>query len=111
MEELRYIEFDKFLNNELTETEKKSFKKRLQSDEDFKQEFEIYKALETSLASKFKNEEAEKELRNTLSQLGSKHIKEEPVKKETKVISLFNYRKLLVAASIALLIGFFIFKN
>jgi tetratricopeptide (TPR) repeat protein len=115
MEELRYIEFDKFLNNELTDTELKAFEEKLQSDADFKQEFEIYKALETSLSSKYENEEAEKELRNTLSQLGSKYItdktKTKTKAKETKVISLFNYRKLLVAASIALLIGFFIFKN
>lgn len=111
MEELKYIEFDKFLNNELTETEKISFEERLNSDADFKQEFEIYKALETSLSSKFKNEEEEKELRNTLTQLGSRYIKEETVKKETKVISLKRYRNLMVAASIALLIGFFIFKN
>tara|TARA_R110001583_G_scaffold52804_1_gene163532 strand:- start:960 stop:1706 length:747 start_codon:yes stop_codon:yes gene_type:complete len=114
MEELRYIEFDKFLNNELTKTEKISFEERLQSDDDFKQKFEIYKALETSLSSKYENEEAEKELRNTLSQLGTKFIKEENTKtktKETKVISLMRYRKLMVAASIALLIGFFLFKN
>ncbi len=118
MEELKYIEFDKFLNNELTETEKTAFEERLNSDADLKQEFEIYKALETSLASKFENEETEKELRNTLTHLGSKYINDKTetetktiTKTKTKVISLFNYKKLLVAASIALLIGFFIFKN
>jgi tetratricopeptide (TPR) repeat protein len=111
MEELRYREFENYLNNELSETEKISFEKRLKSDTDFKQEFEIYKALETSLSSKFENEEAETALRNTLSELGSKYIKEDKIKKETKVISLMRYRKLMVAASIALLIGFFIFRN
>ena len=131
MEELKYIEFENYLKNELSETDKIAFEKRLHSDEDFKKEFEIYKALESSLSSKFENEEAETALRNTLTNLGSKYIKENlsqtetktktetgtktltetKTKTETKVIPLFNYKKLLVAASIALLIGFFIFKN
>ena len=112
MEELRYIEFESYLKNELTEIEKIAFEEKLQSDADFKQEFEIYKALETSLSSKFKNEESEQELRKTLTSLGAQFIKEEvTTKKKTKLISLFNYKKLMVAASIALLISFFIFKN
>ncbi|WP_111706873.1 tetratricopeptide repeat protein [Lutibacter citreus] len=109
MEELRYIEFDNYLNNELVGEELTSFEKRLQSDADFKQEFEIYKSLNSSLSSKFENEKDEQALRQTLNDLGSKYIK--TTKKETKVIPLFNYKKLLVAASIALLIGFFVFKN
>ena len=112
MEELRYIEFESYLKNELTEIEKIAFEEKLQSDADFKQEFEIYKALETSLSSKFKNEESEQELRKTLTNLGTQFIKEEvSTKKKSKVISLFNYKKLMVAASIAILISFFIFKN
>ena len=112
MEELKYITFENYLKNELTETERIAFETKLQSDADFKQEFEIYKALDTSLSSKFKNEASEQELRTTLTNLGNQFIKEEKLtKKKSKVISLFNYKKLLVAASIALLIGFFIFKN
>ena len=112
MKEDNYIAFDKYLTKELTDTELKSFEDRLLADSDFSQDFEIYKALETSLTSKFENEEQEKALRNTLSGLGEKFI--EPTntaKKETKVISLFRYRNLMVAASIALLVGFFLFNN
>ncbi len=112
MEENNYILFDNYLNKELSASELISFEEKLQSHADFKQEFEIYKALETSLASKFKNEEAEKELRNTISKLGSKYIKsEKSTKNKGKLISLFNYKKLMVAASIALIIGFFLFNN
>jgi hypothetical protein len=112
MDESKYILFDKYLNNELADVELKSFEEQLLSNEDFKQEFEIYKALETSLASKFENEEDEIALRKTLQNLGNQHIKEnETAKKETTVISLFNYKKLLVAASIAILIGLFVFNN
>lgn len=111
MEELKYIEFENYLKNELSVTEKKAFEAKLQSDADFKQEFEIYKSLETSLSSKFTNEEGEQELRKTLTNLGNQFIKEEAPQKKAKVISLLNYKKLMVAASIALLIGFFIFKN
>lgn len=112
MKEDNYIAFDKYLTKELTDTELKSFEDRLLADSDFSQDFEIYKALESSLASKFENEEQEKALRNTLSDLGEKFIKQSnTAKKETKVISLFRYRNLMVAASIALLVGFFLFNN
>ena len=111
MEDVRYITFEKYLNKELSKEEVLNFEEQLTTDADFKQEFEIYKALETSLASKFENEEAETTLRSTLANLGSEYIKDESVKKKTKVISLFNYKKLLVAASIAVLIGLFVFNN
>lgn len=111
MEDTTYIAFDKYLNNELSKEELISFEKKLETDSEFQQEFEIYKALNSSLSSTIENEAAEAELRNTLTDLGEKFIKEEPPKKETKVIPLMNYRKLMVAASIALLIGFFIFKD
>jgi len=106
MKEETYILFDKYLNNELSSIELKSFIKQLNTDVNFKEEFEIYKSLEKSLSSKFENEEATKDLKATLSNLGNQYIK-----KETKVRSLLRYRPILVAASIALLIGFFLFNN
>lgn len=112
MQKERYIRFDRYLNNELSEEELKSFEEQLKSDADFKEDFEVYCALESSLGSKFENEEEVLALRKTLSDLGSQHIKQgDNNKKETKVISLFRYRNLMVAASIALLIGFFLFNN
>ncbi|WP_457610082.1 tetratricopeptide repeat protein [Lutibacter sp.] len=112
MKEEKYIVFDKYLTNELTQEALTSFEEKLQSDANFKQEFEIYKALNSSLSSKFENEEEEKKLRDTLSNLGKTYLTEEKAnKKKGKVISLINYKQLMVAASIALLIGFFIFKD
>ena len=112
MEESRYILFENYLYNELNATEKTAFESQLQTDVDFLQEFEIYKNLEASLSSKFNNEKEELDLRATLTNLGNEYVKEEEVaKKETKVISLFNYKSLMVAASIALLIGFFLMKD
>ncbi|MFK5957589.1 MAG: hypothetical protein QM495_01835 [Lutibacter sp.] len=106
-----YITFDKYLAKELTTVELKSFEDKLKSNADFKQEFEIYKNLETSLKSKF-NTEKELALRKTLSNLGSEYIKEKKSnKKKGKLISLINYKQLMVAASVALLIGFFLFNN
>jgi tetratricopeptide (TPR) repeat protein len=112
MQKERYIRFDRYLNNELPEEELKSFEEQLKSDIDFKEDFKVYCALESSFVSKFENREEVLALRKTLSDLGSQHIKQgENNKKETKVISLFRYRNLMVAASIALLIGFFLFNN
>jgi tetratricopeptide (TPR) repeat protein len=106
-----YILFDKYLTKELTKTELHSFEERLQLDSDFKQEFEIYKSLETSLNSKF-NTEDELALRKTLSNLGSEFIHEEKAtKKKGTLISFINYKQFMVAASIALLVGFFLFNN
>ena len=106
MKEDIYITFGKYLNNELSETEFKSFEERLKTDSEFQEDFNIYKALESSLSSKYQNEEATKELRTSLSDLGNQFIK-----KETKVLPLIRYKTLMVAASIALLIGFFLFNN
>ncbi|WP_456376904.1 tetratricopeptide repeat protein [Lutibacter sp.] len=108
-----YIIFDKYLAQELTNSELKSFENKLKLDTNFKQEFEIYKALETSLSSKFKNEAEEIALRKTLSNLGSKYInsKDSSTKKKGTLISMINYKQLMVAASIALLVGLFLFNN
>lgn len=112
MQKERYIRFDRYLNNELSEEELKFFEEQLKSDTDFKEDFDIYVALESSLISKFENEEEALALRKTLTDLGTQFIKKGGNnKKETKVISLFRYKNLMVAASIALLIGFFLFKN
>ena len=111
MEEKKYILFDKYLNNELTAEEKISFEATLKNDLGFKGEFDIYTEIEQSLASKFENEEKELELRETLTSLGKEFVTEskKEIKGEPKVIPLFRYRKLMVAASIALLIGIFVF--
>lgn len=112
MDDLRYTLFDKYLNNELTDVELQSFNNTLQTDEDFKQEFEIYKALDTSFASKFENEHAEVELKKTLQQLGNQYIADSNISApKPRVIHFLNYKKLMVAASIAILIGFFVFNN
>ena len=108
MKEDRYILFEKYLSNELTKDELSYFNLELQTNIDFKQEFEIYKNLNSSLSSKFENEEKETELRATLTLLGKEFNKEE---KKGKVITLKRLRPLMVAASIALLIGFFLFNN
>ncbi|SDX99252.1 hypothetical protein SAMN05444411_11371 [Lutibacter oricola] len=108
MKEDNYILFEKYLSNELTTEELDYFDLELSTNTYFKQEFEIYKSLNESLSSKFENEENETELRSTLTNLGKEFIKEE---KKGKVISIKRLRPLMVAASIALLVGFFLFNN
>jgi hypothetical protein len=109
MEEKKYILFDKYLNNELTAEEKNSFEEELSTDLNLKNEFDLYTEVEHSLGTKFENAKQEAALKETLTSLGNKYIqaKTEP---KSKVIPLFKYRKLMVAASIALLIGFFVFN-
>ncbi|WP_457617086.1 tetratricopeptide repeat protein [Lutibacter sp.] len=106
MNDSNYIEFENYISNELSSEEKKHFEEKLNTNADLKEEFEIYKALNTSLSSKFSNEEEEQNLRKTLTKLGNKHIA-----KKGKVIELKTYKNLMIAASIAIIVGLFVFNN
>jgi predicted Zn-dependent protease len=110
MKEKQYLTFEKYIDQELNKEEKNAFEAKLNSDSELQKEFEIYKSLNSSLDTKFKNEESEIALRKTLNNLGAKFIKQNKAKKQ-KIISLFNYKSIMIAASIALLISLFIFKN
>ncbi len=103
MDERDYINFEKYLNGELNGEELRDFEDRLQTDEEFATEMELYKEVEHTISSRTVNREEKNRLSNTLNGLGQEYILASAPQKK-KVISLFNYKPWMVAASIAVII-------
>ncbi|AXT57680.1 hypothetical protein J8L88_21600 [Aquimarina sp. MMG015] len=86
---------DKYLQSELTPVEKDQFDNLLENDTTFRKDVEFLKDL--NLVAGVEDRDG---LRNSLAGFEAKIEA-----KETKVIPLFNYKKLLVAASILLVVA------
>jgi anti-sigma-K factor RskA len=88
------------------------FEKKLQEDADFAKEVKLYDEIEKSLAHRVSHQDEEKQLRANLTRISKEQISTKRTSKViSKVISLMHYKKLFAAASIAILIGFFIYQN
>jgi len=86
---------DKYLHSELTPTEQEEFDQLLEQDHTFKEDVALLKDLKMASGA-----EDRAQLRKSMAGFEAKITA-----KETKVISLFNYKKLLVAASIVFVIA------
>ncbi|WP_269240863.1 tetratricopeptide repeat protein [Flavobacterium limnophilum] len=106
MNEKRYILFENYLSNELSAEEKISFEKQLSEDIEFASAFEIFKELNQHLANKFGNEKDLKAFKKKLKSISKEHFKS----KKTKVVA-FKPWQYAIAASIAILVGLFVFQN
>lgn len=112
MEEKDYILFESYLSEELSEDEKATFELRLAEESSFKEAFYTYKELSTFLENKFENEADEKAFEANLKNISEKHFSNnEANNKETSKPKVFNFYKYAIAASVALLIGFFTFQQ
>ena len=105
MDEKLLTQFEAYLNQEMSKAQQAAFDAKLATDADFKADFELYKKLNNFLAYKFANEDAEKELRNTLNRL-----QEKKMERKAKVVPLFSLKKILVAASVVLLVTLSVYK-
>lgn len=106
MNEERYIVFDQYLANEMSEVEKINFEKQLSEDQELATAFEIFKELHLHLESKFGNETKLKAFKKNLKSISKEHFKT----KKTKVIA-FKPWQYAIAASVAILVGLFVFQN
>lgn len=106
MNEERYIVFENYLSNELSAEEKMSFEKQLAEDPEFASAFEIYKELNQHLENKFGNEQELKAFKKNLKSISNEHFKT----KKSKVVA-FKPWQYAIAASIAILVGLFVFQN
>jgi len=86
---------DKYLQSALTPSERDQFNNLLESDTTFRDDVELFKNLQVVTGTEDRDQ-----LRNSIAGFEAKIAA-----KETKVIPLFNYKKLLVAASILLIIA------
>ena len=106
MNEERYILFGQYLENELSEEEKTNFEKQLSGDPELASAFEIFKELNLHLENKFGNEQDLKAFKKNLKSISKEHFKS----KKSKVVA-FKPWQYAIAASIAILVGLFVFQN
>ncbi|MBQ4818834.1 hypothetical protein [Aquimarina sp. MMG016] len=86
---------DKFLQGTLAPEEKDNFNRLLDTDPDFKNDFEIIKDLNT-VSGSLDREDLKKVMNDFETKIANNN---------TKIVSLYNYKKLLVAASIVLIVA------
>ncbi|MGY3791631.1 hypothetical protein [Aquimarina sp. 433] len=86
---------DKFLHSELTPAEKEQFDDLLANDISFKEDLDLLSNLK-NVAGAEDRDDLRKQMANFEAKIAAN---------ETKVVPLFNYKKLLVAASILLIIS------
>jgi len=106
MNEERYILFENYLSNELSAEEKTNFEKQLAKDPEFASAFEIFKELNLHLENKFGNEKELKAFKKNLKSISKEHFKT----KKSKVVA-FKPWQYAIAASVAILVGLFVFQN
>ncbi len=106
MNEERYIVFENYLSNELSDEEKTNFEKQLSGDPELASAFEIFKELNQHLENKFGNEQELKAFKKNLKSISKEHFKS----KKPKVVGLKPWQY-AIAASVAILVGVFVFQN
>lgn len=108
MEEQDYIQFEDYLSEDLSKTEKDAFETRLKTDSEFNQSFNTYKELSSFLEHKFENEATSTAFQNNLKNISKSYFEKQEVPK--KVIS-FKPWQYAMAASVILLIGITMFNK
>jgi tetratricopeptide (TPR) repeat protein len=95
-----YLAFENYLQNELNPEDKIAFENQLQSDADFKEKFEIYKASTLFMKHTFSSETLA--FTDNLKSISKTHFKENKPK-----VFAFKPWQYAVAASVAVLFGVF----
>jgi len=108
MQDQNYIVFESYLSNELSKDEAATFESRLKTEPEFGQAFKTYKALSFHLEHKFKNEEASKAFEGNLKNISNAYFEKQ---ESPKKVIRFKPWQYAMAASVALLIGVFMFNN
>ncbi|MEM8522491.1 tetratricopeptide repeat protein [Flavobacterium sp. PL12] len=104
MNEENYILFDQYLQNELTAVEKDNFEKLLQEDQEVASNFETFKNVHAQLENKFTLEEERNAFTENLKAIAQQNSN----LKDKKAVN-FKPVFYLVAASVLLLVGLFLF--
>jgi tetratricopeptide (TPR) repeat protein len=101
MNEEVYISFESYLNNEMSQTEKEQFEQKLNSDNQFRESFNLYKETTAMLENKFDSKTID--FKENLKSISKSHFSESKEDK-SRVINFkpFYYA---VAASVVLAFG------
>lgn len=108
MQEQDYILFESYLSEALSKDEVTSFEARLKSEPEFNQAFNTYKELNSFLVHKFENEEASTEFQDNLMSISNSYFEKQEAPKKVVQFKPWQYA---MAASVALLVGIFMFNN
>ena len=74
MEEELYVLIDRYVAGELTAEERAAFNARLNTDTDFAEKVRIYQSLTNNLSSRYKGQQRENDLRETLSRIAANEL-------------------------------------
>ncbi|MFV5690984.1 tetratricopeptide repeat protein [Flavobacterium sp. LT1R49] len=107
MNEERYIVFDQYLQDELSAEDKVKFENELAEDPELASAFDTFKELNLHLENKFGNADEFDAFKENLESISNAHFKDS--KPKAKVIA-FKPWIYLVAASVAILFGLFLFN-
>jgi tetratricopeptide (TPR) repeat protein len=102
MNEEHFLEFDEYLQGEMTVEDKLTFEQQLKEQPDLAMAFETYKELQLHLENKFGQADELEAFKKNLKGISKKHFK----KRKTKVVALKPWYY-MVAASVAVLFGLF----
>jgi hypothetical protein len=105
MNEERYIIFDQYLQDELSVEDKVKFENQLSEDPELASAFETFKELNLHMENKFGNADELNAFKENLQSISNNHFKDS----KSKVIA-FKPWIYLVAASVVLLAGLFLFN-
>jgi TolA-binding protein len=105
MNEERYIIFDQYLQDELSVEDKVKFENQLSEDPELASAFETFKELNLHMENKFGNADELDAFKENLQSISNNHFKDS----KSKVIA-FKPWIYLVAASVVLLAGLFLFN-
>lgn len=112
MEEQDYILFEDYLSGNLDENATNAFETRLETDKAFKQSFSIYKDISAHLDHEIGNEEKTMDFRANLDSISHNYFsKLNAQQEEVETKKPFSFYKFAIAASVALLLGFFVFNQ
>jgi len=105
MNEEKYILFEQYLQGELTDEARLDLEKQLSEDSELASELETFKEVQAQLEAKFGFDAERKAFEENLKAISDEHFKPEKI----KVISMKPWMY-MVAASVVLLVGLFLFN-
>lgn len=98
---------DAYLSEELSENERIDMERRLKTDAEFRQEFELYREGFIYLQARFKSELERNAVEKNISQIGARYFEKQTPTKTSRI----QFWKWGMAASVAVLLGLFVFDN
>lgn len=107
MEEKDYLLFENYLSGDLSSEERQQFERLLTEDASVRKSFETYKDIASYLEQSISKKEESEAFKENLNNISDSYFNVEETETKTRKLRPWN---LAIAASIVLLLGFFIFN-